>query len=94
MPRWPRFATWCNGGLEELQSLVVSGKDYGGYQTECGQWVKIVPEIRLTCGWVWTSERDPVAPTARIFNFNNVYHYTVRISQNRAYRALPVRDLE
>lgn len=88
------YTNWRLPSLAELQSLVVTDNSYKGYQTECGQWVQIVSDIRLTCGWVWTSERDPVAPTARIFNFNNVYHYTVRISQDRAYRALPVRDLE
>jgi len=89
-----RFGNWRLPTLKELQSLAVEDKNYIGYETDCGQWVKIVPQIRLSCGWVWTSEEDPRAPTARIFNFDNVYHYSVRKSQNRGYRALPVRDLE
>ena len=80
--------------LAELQSLLVADKSSKGYETECGQWVKTVPEIRLSCGWVWTSETDPIAPTARIFNFDNVYHYTVRKAHKRGYRALPVRNLK
>jgi hypothetical protein len=91
LPR--RYDNWRLPTLAELQSLVV-GEKTQGYETACGQWVKIVPDIQLSCGWVWTSETDPLAPTARVFNFANVYHYTVRKAQNRAYRALPVRDLD
>jgi len=89
-----RYDNWRLPTLKELESLLVTDKNYKGYETDCGQWVKIVPQIRLSCGWVWTSEEDPRAPTAHIFNFNNVYHYMVRKSQNRGYRALPVRDLD
>ena len=88
------YENWRLPTLRELQSLVVKDKSYSGYETDCGQWVKITPLIRLSCGWIWTSEVNPQAPSARIFNFDNVYHYTVRKSQKRAYRALPVRDLE
>ena len=88
------YDNWRLPTLKELQSLVVKDKNYSGYETDCGQWVKITPQIRLSCGWIWTSEVNPQAPSARIFNFDSVYHYTVRKSQKRAYRALPVRDLE
>lgn len=89
-----RYDNWRMPTLAELQSLLVEDKSAKGYETECGQWVKTVPEIKLSCGWVWTSETDPIAPTARIFNFDNVYHYTVRKAHQRGYRALPVRTLK
>jgi hypothetical protein len=89
-----RYDNWRLPTLAELQSLLVEDKNAKGYEADCGQWVKTVPEIKLSCGWVWTSETDPIAPTARIFNFDNVYHYTVRKAHKRGYRALPVRDLE
>jgi hypothetical protein len=89
-----RYENWRLPTLKELQSLVKKEKNYKGYETDCGQWVKTIPQIKLSCGWIWTSESDPRAPTARIFNFDNVYHYTVRKAQRRGYRALPVRDLE
>jgi hypothetical protein len=102
--RWVRYTfgdtlsssydNWRLPTLEELQSLVAPDKNAAGYETDCGQWVKIVPEIRLSCGWVWTAETDPLAPVARIFNFDNVYHYTVRMAHNRGYRVLPVRNLK
>ena len=88
------YDNWRLPALDELQSLVVKDKNYKGYETDCGQWVKITPQIRLSCGWIWTSEVNPQAPSARIFNFDNVYHYTVRKVQKRGYRALPVRNLK
>jgi hypothetical protein len=85
-----RFDNWRLPTLAELQSILVENKREKGYETECGQWVKTVPQIQLTCGW----ETDPIAPTARIFNFDNIYHYTVRKAHKRGYRALPVRNLK
>ena len=89
-----RYDDWRLPTLAELQSILVENTNAKGYETDCGQWVKTVPQIELSCGWVWTSETDPVAPTARIFNFDNVYHYTVRKAHKRGYRALPVRNLK
>ena len=80
--------------LEELKSIVNPDKKYKGYETDCGQWVKTIPQIKLTCGWVWTSETAANAPAAKVFNFNNIYHYSVRKAHNKGYRALAVRDLE
>ncbi len=89
-----QYDNWRLPTLAELQSILLEDKNARGYETECGQWVKTVPELKLSCGWVWTSETDPIAPTARIFNFDNVYHYTVRKAHKRGYRALPVRNLK
>jgi hypothetical protein len=66
-----KYDNWRLPTLAELQSILVENKNAKGYEAECGQWVKTVPEIELSCGWVWTSETDPIAPTARIFNFDN-----------------------
>lgn len=89
-----RYENWRLPTLKELQSLLVKDKSYKGYETDCGQWVNTIPQIQLSCGWVWTSETNASAPTARILNFDNVYHYTVRKAHKRGYRALAVRDLE
>jgi hypothetical protein len=82
---------WRMPTLEELQSLYVRDKTYKGYETDCGQKVKIVPELQLSCGWVWASEKRAIS--ARVFNFQKGYHYTDRMVHKRAYRALAVRDL-
>ncbi len=87
-----RYDGWRLPTVEELRSLGVEAGEGAGYETECGQWVEIVPRIRLTCGWVWSSEVRSI--TAVVYNFNRGYHYTDRKVHDRAYRALPVRDLE
>jgi hypothetical protein len=87
-----KYDNWRLPTLSELQSLYVSDKKYKGYETDCGQRVKIVPDIKLSCGWVWTSETSAIQ--AYIFNFNRGYHYSDRMVHKKAYRALPVRDLK
>jgi hypothetical protein len=89
-----QYDNWRMPTMTELQSLVDTRKGEGGYETDCGQRVKLIAPIQLSCGWVWTSEIDESAPTARVFNFNNVYHYKVRKAHLRGYRALAVRNIE
>jgi hypothetical protein len=87
-----QYENWRLPTLAELKSLYVTDKTYKGYETDCGQRIKSVPEIKLSCGWVWTSERSAIQ--AAIFNFNRGYHYMDRIGHYKSYRALPVRDLK
>ncbi len=86
-----KYEGWRMPTLEELKSLYVTDSGYRGYETVCGQRVKITPEIQLSCGWVWSSEKRSI--TARVYNFNRGYSYTDRMVHRRHYRALPVRDL-
>jgi hypothetical protein len=88
-----QYENWRLPTLAELQSLAQDYKGEG-YEADCGQRVKLTPLIRLSCGWVWSSKSDAVAPTAYVFNFDNVYHYSVRKAHRRGYRALAVRNLE
>jgi len=87
-----KYDDWRLPTLAELKSLSVPDKAYKGYETDCGQLIKAVPEIELSCGWVWTSERSAIQ--AAIFNFNRGYHYMDRIGHYKFYRALPVRNLK
>ena len=86
------YDNWRLPTLNELTSLYVENQQYRGYETDCGQWVKMVPEIKISCGWLWSA--DTSAIQAYIFNFHRGYHYTDRMVHDRAYRALPVRTLE
>ena len=87
-----KYDNWRLPTLAELESLYIKEKKIKGYETDCGQRVKIVPVIKLSCGWVWTSETSAIQ--AFIFNFNRGYHYSDRMVHDKSYRALPVRDLK
>ena len=87
-----KYDNWRLPTLTELQSLYVQDKKYNGYETDCGQQVKIVSDIKLSCGWVWTSETSAIQ--AYIFNFHRGYYYSDRMVHNRDYRVLPVRNLK
>jgi Protein of unknown function (DUF1566) len=87
-----KYDNWRLPTLAELKSLYIKEKKIKGYETDCGQRVKIVTVIQLSCGWVWTSETSAIQ--AFIFNFNRGYHYSDRMVHNKSYRALPVRDLK
>ena len=101
-----RYDNWRMPTIEELKSLYLRDQDYQGYETDCGQKVKMVPEIRLSCGWVWASEPMTIdyklqgrqikvrTISSKLFNFNRGYAYTDLMRQFKAYRALPVRDLQ
>lgn len=86
------YNDWRMPTLEELESLYSQDTAYEGYETDCGQKVKIVPEVELSCGWLWTSEKKNI--TARLYNFQKGYHYTDRMVKTRGYRVLPVRSLK
>lgn len=86
------YPNWRLPRLEELESLYVADEAHAGYETDCGQWVKTVEPIRLSCGWVWAAETQAI--TAQTFNFHQGYHYSDRMAKTRHYRVLPVRNLE
>jgi hypothetical protein len=87
-----RYDDWRMPTLEELQSLYVNAPEYDGYETACGQVVRITPVIRLTCGWVWSADTEAI--TATVFNFHRGVHYTERMAHYRNRRALAVRDID
>ena len=86
------YDNWRMPTLDELASLYMGKDKQDGYETACGQWVWITPRIRLSCGWVWSSETSAIQ--AFIYNFNRGYHYSDRMVHKKAYRALAVRNID
>ncbi len=65
---------------------------YNGYRTDCGIQVRIVPQIRLSCILVWSS--DVALGTHMAFNFNIGNPFTVQSYDISGCRVLSVRNLE
>lgn len=86
------YDNWRLPTTSELQSLFVEDPNYNGYQTLCGLPVKIVPQIRLSCVLVWTSDMALGLPLA--FDFNLGSAFTVDLHDNKGCRVLPVRSLQ
>ena len=90
IPQW--YENWRLPTAAELQSLFVEDAKYQGYQTLCGHPVKIVPQIRLSCVLVWSSDTALGLPIA--FDFNLGSAFTVDLHNSKGCRVLPVRSLQ
>ena len=86
------YENWRLPTTAELQSLFVEDPKYQGYQTLCGHTVKIVPQIRLSCILVWTSDMALGLPI--VFDFNLGSAFSVDLYDNKGCRVLPVRALQ
>ena len=86
------YDNWRLPTISELQSLFAEDPNYDGYQTLCGLPVKIVPQIRLSCILVWTSDMALGLPLA--FDFNLGSAFAVGLQDNKGCRVLPVRSLQ
>ena len=85
-----RYEDWRMPTIDELSTLYNPNEK--GYDTVCGDWVRVNPMIQLSCGWVWA--RDAKAISAYAFNFTRGYRYTDRMVHKRHYRAIPVRTIK
>lgn len=87
-----KYDNWRLPTINELQTLYLESTDYDGYQTDCGHRVKIVPQIRLSCIIIWSSETALGSPLA--FNFNVGNAFAIDLHENKGCRVLPVRNLK
>lgn len=86
------YDNWRLPTLEELKSLYVENSKYKGYITDCGFMAKMVPEIKLSCILLWTSEKSTGAHVA--FNFNMGSSFAIPAYDVIGCRGLPVRSLK
>ena len=87
-----KYDNWRLPTLSELQTLYVESADYDGYHSDCGFQVKCVPQIRLSCTIIWSSETAVGSPLA--FNFYIGDVFAIEPHDNKGCRVLPVRNLK
>ncbi len=85
------FEDWRLPTLKELQSLYRDDPTYKGYLTDCGHEVKMIPQIKISCVLIWTSEAALGLPLA--FNFYLGNPFTLDLTENSGCRVLPVRTI-
>lgn len=85
------YTDWRLPTLDELRSIYVDDPAYAGYLTDCGMTVRIIPEIHLSCGWVWTSQQQSISAWG--FHFNRGIRIKDRMVLKKGYRALAVRNI-
>ena len=87
-----KYENWRLPTLNELQSLFIERVNYDGYKTECGHRAKTVPQIKLSCILIWSSETAMGSPLAYNFNLGNAF--AIDAHDSRGCRVLPVRNLK
>lgn len=87
-----KYENWRLPTLNELESLFIEGVDYDGYETDCGHRAKTIPQIKLSCILIWSSETALGSPLA--FNFNLGNGFAIDAHEDKGCRALAVRNLK
>jgi len=87
-----KYKDWRLPTVEELSSLYTTNARYKGYTTDCGMLVKIVPQIKISCILIWSSDTALGAHLA--YNFSIGDSFTIPSYDIDGCRALPVRSLK
>lgn len=87
-----KYENWRLPTVDELQSLYIDNPDYAGYRTACGHEVKMIPQIKVSCILVWSSDTALGLPVA--FNFYLGNPFTVDVNDKAGCRVLAVRNIK
>lgn len=86
------YEDWRLPTTTELKTLFVEDQSSLRRTSDCGMKVRIVPDIKITCGWIWSSQTKDISAT--VFSFKEGYVFSELMMQNKVHRALPVRSLK
>lgn len=87
-----KFDDWRLPTSRELRSLYIKDKSRKGTVSDCGMRVRVIPEITLSCGWVWTADVQNIS--ANVFTFRLGYYFSDLKMNKKAHRVLAVRDIK
>lgn len=86
-----QYDDWRLPTPAELSTLYIKSETGKPVPSDCGVAIKIIPQIIISCGWVWSSEQKDISAT--VFCFNNGYPFSDLKMRSKAHRVLAVRSL-
>ncbi len=86
-----QYDNWRLPYVSELKSLYRAGKSLTPTPNDCGKAVSVIPEIELSCGWIWAIRKATNQPV--VFNFQYGSAFGHQSGDTTGCRVLPVRDL-
>lgn len=87
-----KYDDWRMPTVEELKTLYVDDESFEGKSTACGVTVKVIPQLDLSCGWVWAAKSSTLSAT--VFTFRLGYPFSDLKMNKKAHRVLAVRDIK
>lgn len=85
-----RHDDWRVPSIDELKSLYATEEGYS-VESACGMRIKVIPQISLSCGWIWSMENKGIS--ARVFSFRAGIDFSDLKMNKKAHRVLAVRDI-